>query len=101
MDDMPFVPTIDQDKAIHEILEDMQSTKVMYRLVQGDVGCGKTFVAAMAAYGSYLSGYQTAILAPTEILAKQHLASLSFLKDYGVKVEVLYSGESLKEKMKS
>lgn len=97
-DNMPFVPTMDQEKAIHEILEDMQSTKVMYRLVQGDVGCGKTFVAAMAAYGSFLSGYQTAILAPTEILAKQHLASMSFLKEYGVKIEVLYSGESLKEK---
>lgn len=98
MDNMPFVPTIDQEKVIHEIIADMKSTKVMYRLIQGDVGCGKTFVAAMSAYACFLSGKQTAVLAPTEILAKQHVSSMAFLKQYGLRIEVLYSAESTKEK---
>lgn len=98
MNQMPFTPTVDQEKTIDEILKDLKSTKVMYRLVQGDVGCGKTFVAAMSAYASVLSHNQVAILAPTEILAKQHLKSFAFLKEYGVRIEVLYSAESAKEK---
>ena len=95
---MPFTPTVDQEKAIEDILKDMESTKVMYRLVQGDVGCGKTFVAMMSAYACSISGYQVAILAPTEILARQHYASFEVLKKYGIRIEVLYS--ALKEKEK-
>lgn len=96
---MPFEPTSDQLKAIQDILQDMQSDKPMYRLVQGDVGCGKTFVAAMGLYASYLAGYQSAFLAPTEILARQHYESLQQLLDHtGIRIGLLYSGEKNKEK---
>ena len=90
---LPFTLTKDQYSVTHEILEDLQSTKVMYRLVQGDVGSGKTIVAALGLYASVLSGKQGALLAPTEILAKQHYKSLKkIFKTTRLKVEVLYSG---------
>ncbi len=69
---LPFTLTIDQDKAIREILEELKLTKRINRLIQGDVGCGKTIVAFIAAYATILSGYQVAFIAPTEILAQQH-----------------------------
>lgn len=73
--------TNDQIQAIDSILEDLASDTVMYRLVQGDVGCGKTMVAMFGMYGCVLAGYQTAMMAPTEILAKQHEQNLKkFLK---------------------
>lgn len=84
--------TIDQVKAKDDILNDLKSNKLMYRLVQGEVGCGKTAVAMIGLYANYLSGYQGALMAPTEILAKQHYESLSkALKPFGVNVGVLYS----------
>lgn len=82
----------DQIKAINDILEDLQSDKVMYRLIQGDVGCGKTLVASMALYGCVLAHKQGAMMAPTEILAKQHYASLKQLfRPTKIRIEVLYS----------
>lgn len=96
---LSFPLTADQISSLNAILSDMSSTHSMYRLVQGDVGCGKTVVAALSMYACFLSGHQSALLAPTEILARQHLQSLrSILKDTGVHMEVLYSGLSAQEK---
>lgn len=73
---LPYVPTPDQERAISEILSDMQGGRVMSRLLQGDVGSGKTMVAAAALYAVFRSGYQGAIMVPTEVLAAQHYQSL-------------------------
>lgn len=98
-DALPFALSEDQKTSLEDILRDMTSTRVMYRLVMGDVGCGKTVVAALAMYACVLAGEQAALLAPTEILARQHLESVSsLLKGTGVKAAVLYSGLSAKEK---
>ncbi len=72
---LPFQPTPDQTKVIHEVLGDMAETKPMNRLVQGDVGSGKTVVGLAAAYQAVLHGKQAVWLAPTELLAKQHFAT--------------------------
>ena len=69
---LPYELTTDQNTVIDEILNDMASPKKMNRLLQGDVGSGKTIVALIATYANYLSKYQTAIMVPTEILATQH-----------------------------
>lgn len=90
---LKFAFTKDQKTALNDILKDMSSSKAMYRLVQGDVGCGKTVVAAVAMYASATAGYQSALLAPTEILAQQHFQSLQeLLGPYGVRIGILYSG---------
>ena len=92
IDSFSFDMTEDQNKAIKDILHDLESDKVMYRLLQGDVGCGKTAVAVVGLYANYLAGYQGALMAPTEILARQHYDSLKkALEPFGVKVGVLYS----------
>ena len=89
---LSFELTADQKDTLEKILNDMGSTHTMYRLVQGDVGCGKTVVATLALYAALLSGYQGAMLAPTEILARQHYISVNqVLAPFGVKTEVLYS----------
>lgn len=99
IDNLPFKLTDDQMNAIKDILEDLKSNHIMYRLVQGDVGSGKTLVAVMAMYASALAGQQSAFLAPTEILAKQHMANVSkVLEPYGVHVELLFSSLATKEK---
>lgn len=96
---LPFSLSKDQFDTLNTILKDMSDNHMMYRLVQGDVGCGKTVVAALSMYAAYTSGYQSALLAPTEILAKQHKESLqSLIADKNVKIEVLYSGLSNHEK---
>lgn len=96
---LPYELTADQKQALHDIFNDMRDTRIMYRLVQGDVGCGKTAVAAIAMYGAVLAGYQAALLAPTEILARQHAASLQeMLGAEKVRIAVLYSGMSAAEK---
>ncbi len=95
---LPFDLTAGQRKALGEILNDMADTKPMYRLVQGDVGCGKTAVAAVAMAACADAGYQAALLAPTEILARQHAASLRQLLGDQYRIGVLYSGESSEEK---
>lgn len=87
---LSFPLTNAQKRVVHEILSDMQSRGQMNRLLQGDVGSGKTVVAAIALYANYLSGYQGALMVPTEILADQHASSLrQLLEPYGVRVVLL------------
>lgn len=94
-----FDLTKDQEQAVEEILQDLSSDKVMYRMLQGDVGCGKTLVAAFGMYACVLAHKQAALMAPTEILAKQHAKSLQMLfKDFEIQVDVLYSSLKTSEK---
>lgn len=96
---LPFELTKDQLKAVDEILDDLNSTHQMNRLLQGDVGSGKTVVAFIAMYASYLGGYQSALMAPTEILAVQHFKNLKqLLKGYPIEVELLTGSVSKKDK---
>ena len=98
---LPFALTKDQNTVLEDILNDMGSSRRMYRLVQGDVGCGKTAVAALAMYACVLSGYQAALLAPTEILVRQHAASFGeLLQGTGLTIVALYSGMDAVEKAK-
>jgi len=73
---LPFKLTDDQEKAVHDIYDDLVSKNRMNRLLQGDVGSGKTIVAFIGLYINYLSGYQGALMAPTEILASQHASNI-------------------------
>ncbi|MBC6415079.1 MAG: ATP-dependent DNA helicase RecG [Bdellovibrionales bacterium] len=87
---IPFLLTTAQKKVLKDIFKDIQSTHPMHRLLQGDVGCGKTVVALISALICAKAGYQTAFMVPTEILAEQHYKNaLSFLEPFGVKVEKL------------
>ena len=96
---IPFTLTNDQNVAIHEILNDLESPTRMNRLLQGDVGSGKTIVSFIGMYANYLCGYQSALMAPTEILANQHYANLcEFLKGTKVKVALLTGSTSKKDK---
>ena len=96
---LPFHLTGAQERAIDEILRDFRSGKPMNRLVQGDVGSGKTMVAAAAAYCTAKNGRQSAFMAPTEILAEQHYHSLSrLLEPLGLRLALLTG--SMKEKDK-
>lgn len=76
---LPFKLTGDQQKVIDEIIKDLKKTTPMNRFLQGDVGSGKTVVAAVACYLSFLNGFQSIVMAPTEILAEQHYQSISKL----------------------
>ena len=99
IDKLPFRLTKAQLRVLEEIDNDLESSKPMNRLLQGDVGSGKTVVAEIAAYKAVKSGYQVAIMAPTAILATQHLESFtSLLDDTGIKCELLISGISKKKK---
>jgi ATP-dependent DNA helicase RecG len=94
-DILPFTLTGDQQKALADIRRDLSSGIQMNRLLQGDVGSGKTVVAALAALVAIDSGYQAAFMAPTEILAEQHFRSLSKLFDpLGITVEILTGSTS-------
>ena len=96
---LPFTPTNAQLRVIDEIKADQISTVRMLRLLQGDVGSGKTFVALMAMLHALEAGYQAALLAPTEILARQHHASLSaLLKEMQIEPELLLGGMKTKER---
>lgn len=76
---LPFTPTKDQKTSIQDVCNDLRSNKIMFRLVQGDVGCGKTIIAMAAIYACTLSKQQAAFLAPTEILARQHVKNMQNL----------------------
>ncbi|MBQ7637377.1 MAG: ATP-dependent DNA helicase RecG [Clostridia bacterium] len=96
---LPFSPTNAQKRSVKECLEDMGSGKPMRRLLQGDVGSGKTAVAAALIYCTAKSGYQSALMAPTEVLARQHFKTFSeFFEDTGVTVALLTGSTKAKEK---
>ncbi len=96
---LPFSLTGAQSRAVEEILSDFRSGEPMNRLVQGDVGSGKTMVAAAAAYCAAGNGAQTALMAPTEILAEQHYASLSKLfAPLGITVDLLTGSMTVRQK---
>lgn len=96
---LPFNLTKAQLRVLEEIDNDMESNRAMNRLLQGDVGSGKTIVSIIAAYKAVKSGYQVAIMAPTAILATQHLESFEqILKQFGIKCELLISGITKKRK---
>ena len=96
---LPFKLTKAQLRVLEEIDNDMESTKNMNRLLQGDVGSGKTVVAMCAAYKAVKSGYQAAIMAPTAILATQHLENFNnILGKLGIRCELLISGITKKKK---
>ena len=77
---LPFKLTVDQIKSVKDIYSDLTSSNIMNRLVEGDVGSGKTIVAFIALYINYLSSYQGVLMAPTEVLAYQHF--------YNIKVKI-------------
>ncbi len=96
---LPFKLTKAQLRVLEEIDKDMESNKPMNRLLQGDVGSGKTVVAMIAAYKAVKSGYQATIMAPTAILASQHLESFQgILEELGIRVELLISSVTKKKK---
>lgn len=95
---LPFEPTGAQRRACEDIVKDL-GVKRMNRLIEGDVGSGKTMVAAAAAYLAYKNGGQTAVLVPTEILAEQHLGAFTrFLEPFGIKTGLLTGKLKTKEK---
>lgn len=96
---LPFSLTKAQLRVLEEIDRDMESSKPMNRLLQGDVGSGKTIVALISSYKAVKSGYQAVIMAPTAILATQHLESFAqILENTGIRLELLVSGISKKKK---
>ncbi|MFD1426609.1 ATP-dependent DNA helicase RecG [Kroppenstedtia sanguinis] len=96
---LPFPLTRAQRRVVEEILADMETDSRMNRLLQGDVGSGKTVVAAIVLYANWLSGYQGALMVPTEILAEQHLRSLKeILAPMGVQLELLTGNMTAREK---
>ena len=96
---LPFSLTTDQDNAYNEIIQDMSSNKKMNRLLLGDVGSGKTVVAVGAIYANYIAGFESTLMAPTEVLATQHYFSIKKILDkYNVAVELITGSMSKKEK---
>ena len=100
INNLPFKLTNDQLKVVDEIYNDLTSNIVMNRLVQGDVGSGKTIVSFIAIYINYLAGYQSALMAPTELLAYQHYLNIkNIFKDYDIKVKLLTGKTKNKKKL--
>ena len=97
---LPFTLTKDQKKVLEEIRLDLNSDKRMNRLLQGDVGSGKTIVSIIAMYLNYLSGYQSALMVPTEILALQHYENIKKILGGNVKIELLTGSTSKKDKQR-
>ncbi|MFZ2199249.1 MAG: ATP-dependent DNA helicase RecG [Microgenomates group bacterium] len=90
---LPYTPTGAQTRVIHEILTDLQKPIAMHRLLAGEVGSGKTLVAAAAALASHLSGHQTLVMAPTQILAEQLYASFKNFMGSTLKVSLITASE--------
>ena len=98
---LPFRLTKAQLRVLEEIDRNMESERSMNRLLQGDVGSGKTVIAMCAAYKAVKSGYQAAIMAPTAILATQHLENFKkYFDELGIRCELLISGIKASEKNK-
>ncbi len=96
---LPFELTGAQKRVIEEIKQDLASNKIMNRLVQGDVGCGKTMVAAISMYIAVKNGYQATMMAPTTILANQHYNELKpYFDKLGMSVEIITSSTTKKNK---
>jgi len=99
INNLPFELTSDQKSCVDKIFEDLNSPNRMNRLIQGDVGSGKTIVAIISLYINYLSGYQGALMAPTEVLAHQHMSNLkNIFKNYDINIEILTGSLKQKEK---
>jgi len=99
---LPFRLTDDQRQAVNEILADMASGRSMSRLLQGDVGCGKTIVAFIAMYACHLAGYQAVLMAPTAILASQHHDNMRrFFAGTGLKTVLLHAGLSAAQRQQA
>lgn len=99
INNLPFTLTKDQHQSINEIINDLKSKKRMNRLLQGDVGSGKTIVAFVSTYANFLSGYQTALMVPTEILATQHYnEAFELFSKYNITVEILTSSTNKNKK---
>ena len=99
INNLPYQLTEDQRNACSEIIEDMNQNALMYRLLQGDVGTGKTLVSFIALYANYLRGDQGALMAPTDALARQHYANaIKLFKDTKIKIALLLGSTSLSEK---
>jgi ATP-dependent DNA helicase RecG len=99
VNNLPFKLTNSQLKCVKEILEDLKQTKPMNRFLEGEVGSGKTVVAAVACYFCYLNGFQSLFMAPTEILAQQHYRTIQELFNYTSEVEcILVTGSSKPDK---
>ena len=99
IDNLPFELTRDQIKSVEEIYKDLTEDMRMNRLLQGDVGSGKTIVAFITMYINYLGGYQSALMAPTEILAQQHYQnSKELFKKYNIDIALLTGKTKTKEK---
>lgn len=98
---LPFKLTIDQEKIVFKMLDEICGDTLMNRLLQGDVGSGKTIVAFIISYALYTGGYQTSFMAPTEVLARQHYKNACDLfKDTNFKIDLLTGKMTLKEKRK-
>lgn len=96
---LPFSLTTDQDNSYNEIVQDMSSNKKMNRLLLGDVGSGKTVVAVGAIYANFIAGFESTLMAPTEVLATQHYFSIKKILDkFNVAVELITGSMSKKEK---
>ena len=99
LDTLPYELTEDQKKVCDEIIEDMNQSSLMYRLLQGDVGTGKTLVSFICLYANYVRGDQGALMAPTDVLAKQHYANaLEIFKDTKLKIALLVGSTPASEK---
>ena len=99
IDSLPFSLTDSQNEALSLILKDIESNKKMNRLVLGDVGSGKTIISFISMYANFLAGYQSVLMAPTEVLARQHfISAINYFKDFHVTVDILVGSMTKKEK---
>ena len=102
IDKLPFKLTNDQKDAVDSIIGDLNQDKRMNRLLEGDVGSGKTIVAIISMYALYISGFQSALMVPTEVLAKQHYNNISnLLKDYNINIELLVGSMTKRQKLEA